>query len=223
MTERKEGKPGVSIYFVEAKSLTDIARQAYEFSAPSKIFATSLKPRRLFVFGERIDGTVIAPYVKMEARSSTIKYVLNYQDKDAAEFSAVESIRANERYINVIDIDISGVRLSSIKPSCVTKIKVGNAESIIKMLSLNSTNEDSQIGHVYAFEHNGKTILGAFDILEELTDEKRIFYYAEIAKMEKNFATYDYATDTVKFVYGMDEGSTLYVKIINLAEPFSFF
>ncbi|MEM3236911.1 MAG: hypothetical protein QW046_01485 [Candidatus Micrarchaeaceae archaeon] len=223
MAEKREGKAGISLYFVEAKSITDIARHAYEFSAPRKIFVTASKPSKLFVFGERVGNTVIAPYIEMEATGSIIKYALNYGDKDAAEFTAMDNVQTNERYINVIKMDISGIRLSEIKPKCVTKIRVENVQSIIKMIALNSTGEDSQLGKVYAFDNKGRTVFGAFDIVEELEDEKRIFYYAESDKMEKNFAAYDYATDRVKFVEGMDVGSQLYVKIINLAEPLSFF
>jgi len=102
-------------------------------------------------------------------------------------------------------------------------IKVGRYESLVKSLVKKAV-EKEEIEKAYIFEKNSKYYIGVFDLLEELTDNKKSFYYAELKEYsESSFIRYNYSSDKIEFTKDFGEHSYLYIKLINLAEPFPFF
>ena len=77
---------------------------------------------------------------------------------------------------------------------------------------------------LYAFSMKGKSFLCGFDMIDELCDDRKTFYYAAVKdKKRGGFAKYGYADNTFGFTDTVGEHSYIYIKIINLAEPFQFF
>lgn len=226
---RKEAKKEVKeLLYIETQSIEDLARFSCRFDSSAKemlIFKFKGK-HRMVALGEAIGDSVMALYKDSEIDADTLRYVYVSEDhKESMEVaSSFDQRQSGSAYINLISIDMS--KFNEAKPKemkGINCIKINKLDDLVKSGIKRSVMRDT-IDMLYAFEYKGKTVLGAFDIIEELSGEKKTFYYSiSNTKIKANFARYKFGTNTIDFSNEFGEHSYMYVKIINLAKAFPFF
>lgn len=216
------------LFYIETESIEDLARFSCRFDSSAKemlIFKVKGK-HRMVALGEQINESVMALYKDSEVDADTLKYTYVSEDhKESMEVaSTFDQRQSGSAYINLIDIDMS--KFKEAKPDAakgINCVKINKLDDLVKSGIKRSVMRDT-IDLLYAFEHKGKTIFGAFDIIEELSSEKKTFYYSgSNTRIKANFARYKFGTNTIDFSNEFGEHSYMYVKIINLARPFTFF
>ena len=219
----KKGKNKVKkILPIKAKSVLDIIRGACSFDTYSKDLLVFRKANKnlLYLLGEELDDTVIAYYINTDEIGEFAIYSATTEGEQL-NFSNEYKEQFNAHYINIIPLE--SFPFEERKGEEPIIIKVERYESLIKSLVKKAV-EKEEIEKAYIFEKNSKYYIGLFDLLEELTDNKKVFYYAELKKYnESSFIRYNYSSDKIEFTKDFGEHSYLYVKLINLAEPFPFF
>ncbi|MDE1850694.1 MAG: hypothetical protein KGH54_02775 [Candidatus Micrarchaeota archaeon] len=222
---RKE-KGGRELLYVEADTIEDIARWSSRFDSSAKelIISNEKGRHRIIALVESIQDISLALYKDVEVEADTLRYVYGNEQMPSAELVNNFEQRTGSSYSNLIDIDLSKFKVA--KPASikdVRSVRIGKIDDLIKSVIKRAVIRDN-IEYVYAFEYKGKSVLGVFDLIEELSDEKKTFYYSiSNKKMKSGFARYRFATNTVDFSNEFGEHSYMYVKIINLASPFPFF
>ncbi len=218
----KEEK-GKKITYVRAKSLDDIARLAFgdDFSSRSLICSPRGKKNRITLLGEHVGSCIIAYYVESEGTCKGISYS---SDDSGERVEVVAHERGMDKnFIDVFHVEIEGLKDGKPEKDSVAIIKAGSFEDLAKM-AIKASVKDESIRHLYSFEYKGKRIIGGFDLIEELNDEARNFYYTLLSKDNQGkYIAYDYKTGRIEFTDRMREYSYMYLKIINLAEAFPFF
>ena len=220
-------KGGKELIYIEAVSVEDIARFSCRFdsSARELLIDNRNGKHRLVALAEGINDAVIAIYKEMGADADTLRYTYGPERGEKTEFvSTFEQRQSGVCYIDLVDIDFSKMRPA--KPS-ITKnvdvIRINRVDDLVKgAIKFGVMHEG--IGHLYAFEWKGKQILGAFDLIDDFEGDRKTFYYSVSNKKSiASFARYKFAANVVDFSDDFGEHSYLYAKIVNLAEPFSFF
>ena len=223
---KESKKGGKQLLYIEADTLEDIVRFATRFDSSAKelIRAKFGKKHRIIALSESIAEAVIALYKEIEVDADTIRYEYSAGANRTQFVSGVEQRQPGVSFVNLVGIDIS--KFKAAKPGTVKNVecvRVTGIDSLIKGLIKRSVIRET-IEYAYSFPYRGRTIIGAFDLIEELSGERKTFYYsASSSKAKTGFARYNYTTDKLDFSDEFGEHSYMYVKIINLAEPFPFF
>jgi len=223
MTGKRRKSKAKRILLVKAKSVLDLIRGACSFDTYSEDLLAVKKDDKTFLYllGEQLDDTVVAYYVEAKEYGDFAIYSATTED-ESVSFSKIYNERFNAHYINILPLESFPFEESEYG-NAPTIIKVGGCESLVRSL-IKKAVEKEEIEKAYIFEKNGKYYLGAFDLLEELADSKKIFYYAELKNYnESSFIRYNYSSDKIEFTKEFGEHSYLYIKLVNLAEPFLFF
>lgn len=225
---KKEGNGGSkNVLFVRLESLEDLARYACRFdSATAEVFYDS-GAGRLFAFGERIEDTLVAYYANAEKKAEAIRYAYASQgNAEIAELTDdVDAHPLRSCYINVIGIDMQKFpKAKGIEQKNINCIKVSGVKDLAKAV-LKKAIDTEVLGSAYVFAHEGRAVVGAFDLVEELENDKRTFYYAIAdnggAEARKaSFIRYDYSSNSIDFTDEFGEHSYMYIKLIHLAGPF---
>ncbi|MDE1860204.1 MAG: hypothetical protein KGH72_00620 [Candidatus Micrarchaeota archaeon] len=218
---------GKSILYVRAASLNDLCRYCsrFDFTSDNLFVTDGSSGARVMAFGESIGKTTIAYYVDMDARSRLIKYTLPTSAQGSERYSFVSNAEEQPgNYLNVIGIDMHRFgKAKSLKSGEISIVMMSDAPSIINAVIKKSMRNEMLL-HLYSFKYKDRTVLCGFDLVDELVDDTRIFYYAFSKPIEQPcFARYDYINDKVDFTNTVGEHSYMYTKIINLAEQFPFF
>ena len=224
----KSSKKGVKqLLYVEVRTLDDIARFSCRFdsSARELISSKNGKKQRVIGLAEGMDEKVIALYTDIDLDADTIRYVYGEGQEKGTEFvHGTELRQPGVCYINLVGLEMSkfGVAKESAFKG-VNCVRIGRLDDLVKSLVKRGVMRDN-IEYAYAFGHKGKTVIGAFDIIEELASERKTFYYSTSnSSIEASFARYKYSTGSIDFSNDFGEHSYMYVKIINLAKAFPFF
>jgi hypothetical protein len=222
MPSKKVKNKAKKILPIKAKSVLDIIRGACSFDTYSKDLLAFRKGNKnfLYLLGEELDDTIIAYYVNTDEIGEFAIYSATTEGEQL-NFSNEYKEQFNAHYINIILLE--SFPFEERKGEEPIIIKVERYESLIKSLVKKAV-EKEEIEKAYIFENKSKYYIGVFDLLEELTDNKKTFYYAELKEYsESSFIRYNYSSDKIEFTKDFGEHSYLYVKLINLAEPFPFF
>ena len=222
MPSKKRKSKAKKILPIKAKSVLDIIRGACSFDTYSKDLLAFKKENKnfLYLLGEELDDTVIAYYVSTDKIGEFAIYSATAEG-EKLDFSNEYKEQFNAHYINILPLE--SLPFEERKGEEPIMIKVGRYESLVKSLVKKAV-EKEEIEKAYIFEKNSKYYIGVFDLLEELTDNKKSFYYAELKEYsESSFIRYNYSSDKIEFTKDFGEHSYLYIKLINLAEPFPFF
>lgn len=217
---------GKEILYVRLASLDDLCRICCNFDYTTDnlfLYKERVRPMVL-AFGETIGNALISYYVESEPETRLIKYTMpdsNQREKAVYVKSAEEQ---PSHYLSLIEIDLGGMkRLRGIKKSEINLVRVGDETSLVSMVIKKSVRSESLM-HLYAFRRRNDTILGGFELIDELTDDVKTFYYAVLRNRQATgFVRYDYINNKVEFTNTIGEHSYMYTKIISLAEPFPFF
>ena len=169
-----------------------------------------------------IDDYVIALYKDVESDADMMKYT--YDTNEKSEFvKTVDRQAVGSYYINVFGVDLKKMGEPKKIGNKVLSIKMGRVDDLIKSVLKHSINNGA-MEHIYAFPYKNSTVLGAFDIIEKLSNEKKTFYYSVLNnKLHASFARYNYLANKLDFSNDFGDHSYMYVKIISLVKPFGFF
>jgi hypothetical protein len=224
MAKEKDPKSG-RIFYVKLASLNDICRyvENFDYTASNVVSMKEGNAYALMAFGEQLEGCTIAYYVNTTGRERIICYT--YPSSNGQEENAhfVEEIGMHpNHYINILEMEAGSIKKAKkVKP--IPSAKVHSTDDLIIAAIRRGVSHES-LPQIYSFSHKGKTVICAFDIIEELSDGQKTIYYAVCEKKPNaSFARYKYSDNKVDFAEYMGEHSYMYAKIINLAEPFPFF
>ncbi len=226
---KNEGKDeSLKIIFARLSSLNDLARYTCRFdSAALEVFYDE-SSGKLFSFAERIGNALIAYYIDAGERSEGIQYAYAVPGSgEAAEFTdTMDTQQLHSYYINIISVDMRHFqKAKEIGQKDINYVKVGNIKNLTKMI-LKKSIETEIIGSAYVFGYGSDIVVGAFDLVEELADGKKTFYYViakggETDAKKACFIRYNYSIDSLEFTDEFGEHSYMYVKLIHLAEQLS--
>ncbi len=227
--EKKEEKKGkTSVHFVKVKALADFARALATFGEGTHA-AYAVKDGqwyRIFALGLKIGDIRLAYYTESKAIGSMLVYQPGTtMGPESAEIKNITSPVSNQRgaqNMPIIELArnpyVDGGEKAKVK---AVMVRIKNCDAVIRGLITKSL-ENNTIGRVYCFKYGGKTYIGSFILLED--DDDKMFCYAECPDgKEFSFFRYNYTTDKVEPTEVFGEHSYLYVRVINLAEPFNFF
>jgi len=226
MPKNKKEEEESKIFYLKAESVEDVCRYAcsFDFNSGALILTGSKGGKRLVALGEKVGNAQLAYYAGIKESGNIIMYEPAAEGgKDKATFTNYAGL-PNKYYIHVMRIDLGKIaETSSITSKKVQLIKFENTLDLIGAAIRKAAKEET-IANVYSFMHKGKQVLAAFNVLDALSNEKPIFYYAfSDKKTDDNFARYDYRANAIDFANATDDHAYLYAKIICLAEAFPFF
>ncbi|MDE1855168.1 MAG: hypothetical protein KGH57_02510 [Candidatus Micrarchaeota archaeon] len=219
--KEKKDKEESKIFYLRAVSVEDLCRYACKFDFTSDTLL--LSNSRLIALGERIGETQIAYYAATKESGSVLLYEpAGYETKERASFTTNTDL-PNKQYINVMRVDLGKfATTSTIASKGVQLIAVEDPVDLVRAVIRNASH-DEKLAHVYSFSVGAKRALGAFDVIDGLSNDRLAFFYAYTGSSKNgNFARYDYRNNVLDFVNSMEGHSYMYAKIINLAEPFPF-
>ncbi len=214
-----------SILYVKLASLDDLCRYAsnFDYTASNIISVKSSNSHSLIVFGEHLEGAVVAYYINTPSAERMICYTYpsSISQSENSHF-VTEMGSPPNHFMNILDIDGKNLKKNTKAPK-VPIVKVGSVdELVIAVIRKGIANEC--FAQMYSFNNGKNTVFCAFDILEELSEGPTTLYYAVSNKNQNaGFARYKYTENKVDFTGYMGEHSYMYAKIIKLAEPFPFF
>lgn len=210
---------------MKVASLGDLCRLAanLDFSSESLI-RDSKDGERIMLLGEGMGNTVVAYYVETKEKGSLIKYTFPEHGRYLENVEFVQGAEAQpNHYISILSADLGSFKSTKkINPKDVLQIRMGSPGDIINAVIRKAVRNEALL-HLYAFKEKGKTVICGFDLLDQLNDDQRTFYYAMAKEEPSGFARYSYSTNRFEFTNTVGEYSYMYVKIINLAEKFPFF
>jgi hypothetical protein len=219
--EKEESK----ILYLRAESAEDICRLAckFDFTSDTLVLPTSEKSGRLIALGERVDETQIAYYAPVKGSGGIILYEPATSEHNERMSFTTNTDLPGKQYISVLRADLSGFSSAkTIEAKKIQLVRILEPADLVGAI-IRKAASDEKIAHVYAFSSGNKKLLGAFEVLGSLSDDKPIFYYAETDGSKLgNFARYDYRANVLDFTGVMEGHAYMYAKVINLAEPFPF-
>ncbi|MGC8662689.1 MAG: hypothetical protein ACP5RT_02800 [Candidatus Micrarchaeia archaeon] len=218
----KKVKVDKKLLWIKTKKDLDVIRGACDFGTNQKELLAVKKNSKgvLCLLGEDFEDISIVYYATNSCEGMEIEYMANGEgEKIDCTKSQIRQPGIN--YINILPIKM--LPFGEAKKIDAITINVEDKDSLIKSIIKKGV-ENEEIEKIYIFEKGGKIFAGAFSVLEELMNSKKIFYYTELANYnESAFIRYNYQDNTTEFTNEFGEHSYLYIKIINLAEPFPFF
>jgi len=216
------------VFYIKLSSLDDLCRLSCNFDYTNSVIMAlkSDSSYRIFCVGEEINGVVIAYYISSAKKEKMLCYTYpSYMgQQEDSHFVEQGSSAQGSQYMNVINITNSNFKQAS--PKVLEKTMIIELSEPYDLVSavIRSAVKHESIPAIYSFTYKEKRIICAFDAVEELSGEDEILYYAVMPQSDSgNFARYKYTENKVDFTDYMGEHSYMYAKIINLAEPFSFF
>ena len=226
MDKKKKEPKGVYFQPIKLESAQDLGRLVYSSSQDSRnLFLLELKEgRSLCVFGEFVGDTRMLYYVPFDKRGS---YAV-YSPKDEHGKESFEVTDKLNQYANIgvakmpmIALEGSVFKEKGLKQDGILYVRAKGQQDIINAIIIGSINGEG-IGMVYRFKYLNKAYIGSFEII---TDDKKVFVYAEDSAESANnaFYMYDYSHNTTRKVKSFSESSYIYVRIINLAAPMPYF
>ena len=217
---KKNTKGGIGINKVWLESPVELARLACNFNTNNKDLLSYKEDKHtvLMLPGEKIGNTTLAYCALSEANADT----MNYQNVgyESINFEKTESV--NSYLINIISIDPSSFIEKKIDWKKTNAVRLEQCEDLVRCLVKKSI-ENEYICNALVFRKDGKTVIMAFDVLENLSDERTIFYAVSDNEIKGCFARYKYSDNKIDFSDEMSDHTYMYVKLIYLKEPFSFF
>ncbi len=223
----REHKHESGILYVKAASLTDLARYVYnfDFTSGSLILSKSGGVPRLVAIGERINGLTVAYYINIDAPHGFVRYSFPSLPGERESASFTESSDASEKgCISILRVDLGPFKEArSARKEDILQVRMAGPEELVHAAVRKSV-RDEYFASIYAFRHRDMTILCGFDLIDELADDRKTFYYAAVkSTVAGGFARYSHERNSFDFTETVGEHSYIYIKIIGLAEPFPFF
>jgi len=219
----KKSSGSISVVYVKVNSLVDLARQMSVQGSLKHISAIKEgSSYKLIYQGERLSGVQLLYYASADKLSKFFIYnpnppeeYIEMRDSIASSISDYNTMKAP-----ILEISMNPFKEEKKPDMELTLVEVKDYESFIKSIV-----SDSQYGgsnsKVYAFFCKGEHYIGSFELMR---DSGKIFAYSRLSNNKVfNYLKYNYNDDKIEETSAIAEKAFTYVRVINLAEPFSFF
>ena len=221
----KKGDRELYGYYIELESPLDLARYSLDYHGSHIKAIRYGDAYRLFSMGEKVGDIRILYYVTSEKLSNFMVYKpwSDYGEKLEMSESITEQMDYKSYRAPIVEI-LSNPYIETTdfkKVGRIIKIEVKDPNTLVKSLAGYSHDED-QLPRLYCFKIDSNRVIGTFDLFHE--SGVKIFAYAKIPS-DKRFGAivYNYLTDTIEPVISFTEKAAIYIKVINLKNPFPFF
>ncbi len=227
----KKGKSGVgsSACYLKLNSVLDLAREACDFTGSvSPINAVKEgKSYRLFVMGEKIGDVRLLYYCDSNKIGKFCVYSPGEESVREEEFEIKDDISVEAPDLRLYKIPIIefvkspyGSKVNA-KPE-MQLVQVKDFASIVKVLISELAGEESGAPKVYGFFYKGEHFIGSYEIFHE--GDTRFLAFAKVGQKGLfNSISYNYLDGRVETSNSFIGKSHMYVRVINLAEPFPSF
>jgi hypothetical protein len=212
-------------YYIKLGTLLDLARSSCSIGiGASHINAIKQGSRyRLFSIGEKLDSTRLLYCLDVDSRGDALVYNPNAEEEEC-EFKDVVPV-APEDYkkykIPVVELSSSVYTIRNKLSDAVTAVRVKGLEALVKSI-VSDTSGRTETVKLYSFFYNAQHIIGTFSLFRDVAS-KTFAYTSTDAKGQFGYLRYNYLNDSVEFCHSTAEKPLIYLRIINLAEPFPFF
>ncbi len=208
---------------IRVKDVADIVRSACQFSnSMGVIYAKKAENKyRLMIVGERVGKARVAYYYDHDRAPNYAIYTATGHET----FSFVDKIGTDVGYqsykVQVLHIKKDAFTIPKASKYNVSVLELSNYEEIVMGIASAAANSDA-MGTIYMFPYNGSKHIGAFGFLTD--DDSLTFTHAEMPNADGDypFFKYDYNAGAISRANGIQGSSSLYTKIVNMAEPFEF-
>ncbi|MGC8537917.1 MAG: hypothetical protein ACP5MZ_02960 [Candidatus Micrarchaeia archaeon] len=213
----------INIRWTKLVGMSDLIRQACTFNSNIGVLYVKKVGNgyRYILVGEKVGNSRIAFYCDYDKAPNYAIYSANGRES----FSFVDSIEKNAGYqtykIQMLHIKNDSFRIPKLDKYTVSTVELTNYEEIVKGIASSAANSDA-IGTIFVFPYNGTKHAGAFGFLTD--DDSLTFTHAELPNPDGDFAffKYDYNSGAVTRTNGVEDSTSLYTRIVNMAEPFGF-
>ncbi len=224
----KGGKREMAIpsQFVKLRSVHDMARNVSTFGDLIRpIFAQKNQGGyRLMWPGAKIGECRIVLYCESKEIGNCLLYKPKSEfGEESVEFMAVQPSGPQGGNAQCIPIlELKNVPFEEKKPridaSC---IEARDSSQLIKAVITKAMDHET-MGKVYVFSYKQARYVAAFGLIDE--DELKFLTYSRLDEGgEFCFFRYNYSNDRVEPTNTFGDHSYIYVRVVNLAEPFPFF
>ena len=219
-----KSKNEIKVRYFELNSEIDMARYACTFGLSHRpVYAIKRGGKyMLLAEGETISNTK-SFYCTYTDRIS--RFLVYYVSENEENMKMQDIPREDEHYksyrVPIIELENIPLVERTIKKEAVVLIKAKSLEYLVKDIISNSAEVESVLNS-YCFEYKGTMYAGAFNLIP---DEKlTTFMYSRCeAKGRFSFFKYSYTNDSIEMVDHISGNSFIFVKVINLKNPFPFF
>jgi hypothetical protein len=221
----RKGSGLIDSLFVEFGSFADMVRNAWGGSSGANpVYAVNRKDGfRFFAIGMKMEsGGRIIMYCDSDKCDNFIVYRIGMSQEEKIEFRPVLQMESSVgTYIMPVIMLKQNPFVEMKKKPEMRCIAAKDGTEVVKAVMGKSIS--GGIGKVYSFKYNGKRYIGSFNVLIGV-DDIDIFSYAE-APTDKlfSFFRYNYTDGNMETTDTFGEHGFLYVKVVNLKEPFPFF
>jgi hypothetical protein len=228
-TTEKSGK-GLHVKLIRLDTLLDLARNACTFSAGTRpIFMIKKGALYLVIsLGIHIGSTRTAFFAESKKDGNFLVYSPKNLADGAETAEITDSIRGyalDQSYYKIPIVELTGNAFFEEKDYKKGKVECVSASdygSIVRSVIVRSAEEESTMPKVYAFTYKGERHIGSFSLLED--EDTKVFCYAKAGTGKAfSFFRYSYTDDRLDTADSIGEHSFIYVRVINLSEPFPFF
>ena len=217
----KQGK--IKLTPIRLLSQLDFARyvsEGYLQAAPVMLMKTASGRYSTIAYGESLKKSRIAYYYESSEKPGPMLY-RNSDGRERLEAASEEGAPGDINAVPISPLEVSPSAFSfTTKPEAIT-VKAMDYRSMLKSIALRSSLSDSGSEKVYSFIMDGDRYIGSFNALPD--DEQQTFMYSKTGSTKVfNFFRYNYTAGTVEETDAVRSSSDIYVRVINLAEPFPF-
>jgi hypothetical protein len=212
-------------YYVRLDSLVDLARLSISIgSGGVHIDAIRQgKGYRLFKEGEKLEDTRLIYCVDVDSKDNVLVYNPSTDDEECMFKDSIPSNAEDYRKYKLPVLEITGKFVYTPRDKLsdhVPLVAVKGLDSFVRSIVTDTSGRTENI-KLYSFFHNKQHVVGTFMSFKE---GLRVFEYAVSDAKEKfSYLRYNYLSDSVEPCKNVAEKSMIYIKVINLAEPFPFF
>ena len=223
MPAKTANKGKISLTPVKLLSQLDFARyvsDSYLQSAPVLLMDNAPGRHSLIAFGESLKKTRITYYVELQSKLNSMTYRIS-EGKEHLILSDNPVSQDEVHSMRIIPIEVQAQKFSFTAKPSVSVIKAENALSLARQIALKSSMAESGTEKVYSFIKDGERFIGSFEVIPD--ESVQTFVYAKMDSTKVfNFFRYNYTADTIEETDTLNSSSDVYVRVINLAEPFPF-
>jgi hypothetical protein len=212
-------------YYIRMSSLIDLARDSCSIGGgASHITAVRQGGKyRLFSIGEKFENTRVLYCIDIDSKGDTLVYNPNSEEEECGFRSVVPASPDDYKKfkIPVVEIDGSLYSITNKLSASVPSIRVKSIDELAKSIVSDMSGRTESV-RLYSFFYKNQHVIGTFSLFRD--GPPKTFAYTVIDSKEPfGYLQYNYISDSVGFCRNTTEKSLIYLRIINLAEPFPFF
>jgi len=226
--KKKDGKKAdknIYAYYIELDSILDFARQALDYTSRHINAVKEKNKYRLVTTGERLGGVRLIYYTEVVKIGNFFVYTPEAEPTERCSIEDTLPQQADYKSYRAPIVEMLGGPYTEAKDmkkaGNIIKIEAKDANSFIKALAGHAHDDDAP-QKLYAFFRGKDHIIGSFDFFHE--SSAKIFTYAKMDRKNVFGALrYNYSNDSIEPADTFTEKTAIYIRVINLKNPFPFF